>query len=249
MTLTTWGENFIEQGIPEEEFADGFAARFDRFLVVIGDLQATNGDESFSSGETQLVDLVAPGPHALGTYSLSPGHWSGVRFSISPPSDDTLLHPSADDAGRGTMEAGGYSVYAEGRASRGDESWEFRWGFTRHTIYEDCVRIVDGRERPGFSVGAGSTASVELTLHGDHFFYDDLAADDASLRFEALAGADADDDGEVTLEELSQVPLIDLPAGTYGTGNLSDVDDLRAYIEALVANLGHFNGEGHCQPR
>lgn len=249
LRLTMWGEEFIEEGIPEGEFVDGFSARFDHFLVVAGNFRAENGDTSFGSTDTWLVDLVAPGPHELTTAAVKAGHWSNAGYSITPITAATILHASATDEQRALMEAGGYSVHVEGSASRAGESWQFSWGFDEDTTYTDCVQLVDGRQEPGFSVAAGAETPLELTIHGDHFFYDDLASDDAVLRFHALASADEDGDGAITLSELAEVPLIDLPAGTYGTGNFSDVDDLRSFVRALVTTLGHFNGEGHCLPR
>ncbi len=245
--LTAWGEEFIEEGIPAEEFADDFEARFDEFLVVVGDLRARNQDHEFSLADTYLLDLTAPGPHELTTETLPEGDWSAVEYSVAPISATTILHPSASADARDRMEAGPYSVSVKGEARRGDERYTFAWSFGGTTRYTECVQVVGGREEPGFRIGGGRE-TVELTIHGDHFFYDDLAGD-ASLRFEAIASADADGDGDITLDELAAVSLVDLPANRYGTGNFSDVNDLGAFLEALVTTLGHFNGEGHCLPR
>jgi hypothetical protein len=89
-----------------------------------------------------------------------------------------------------------------------------------------------------------------VTVHGDHLFYDDLASPDALLRFEAMAAADADADGEVTLEELHQVRLASLSSdqGTYGVGSF-DIDDLGAFVRAATQTVGHYDGEGHCVAR
>ena len=92
----------------------------------------------------------------------------------------------------------------------------------------------------------GGNDSIELTIHGDHFFYDDLQAADAVVRGEAVFAADADNDGEVTLAELAQVRLVDLPADQYGTGGVDGVDDLGAFIEFLSRTVGHYRGEGEC---
>jgi len=87
---------------------------------------------------------------------------------------------------------------------------------------------------------------VEFTVHGDHLFYDDLQSSDPSLRFDAMARADADKDGEVTLEDLAKVDLTTLPAVQYGTGSSGSVKNLRQFVEALSRTLIHYQGEGHC---
>ncbi len=60
-----------------------------------------------------------------------------------------------------------------------------------------------------------------------------------------MAAADANDDGEVTLEELEAVPLVEIDEGTYGTGSASHVDDLGEFVRALTRTIGHYRGEGH----
>jgi hypothetical protein len=91
---------------------------------------------------------------------------------------------------------------------------------------------------------------VQLTTHGDHLYYDRLQASPdpeikTSLRFDTLAAADANDDGELTLEELNAAPLnvrlydpSGLGAATHG-----------AFVTSLARTVGHFRGEGECSVR
>ena len=60
------------------------------------------------------------------------------------------------------------------------------------------------------------------------------ASQEAVVRFDNMAAADANSNGEVTLEELAQVKLVDVAEGTYGTGSASHVDDLGAFVQALT---------------
>lgn len=108
------------------------------------------------------------------------------------------------------------------------------------------VLVVVGELRVASS---GGEARVQATIHADHLFYDDLQNPAARMRFDAMAAADANDDGEVTLGELAAVPLSSLPLGTYGTGSVANVDDLRSFLTTLLRALGHFQGEGECTPR
>ena len=93
----------------------------------------------------------------------------------------------------------------------------------------------------------GGTDVSELTTHGDHFFYDRLKASPdpaiaTSLRFEALAAADTNADGEVTLEELDAAPI---DVTTYDPSGF-DATTLGAFVKQLVRTVGHFRGEGEC---
>ncbi len=247
--VSVWGEEYIEQGIPTSDFADGWTARFDRFLIVIGDvtLENTDGGEASVPGLT-LYDLVTLGPHSVGTTDpLEATSWSRVGYRVAPATQATEVHASATEDDLALVVAEGHSVYVEGSVSNGTNEKSFRWGFSDGVRFGECVDVGGGQQTDGVVVTAGSTVPMQLTVHGDHFFYDDLQSSDAALRFDNLAAADADMDGEVTLEELAQVPLADLPAeaGPYGVG-ASDVNDLRGYLQAAVHTLGHFNGEGHC---
>jgi hypothetical protein len=141
------------------------------------------------------------------------------------------------------MKDNGYNVYVEGTAMDGTSTITFAWGFTSGTSYSDCHSDEHGE---GVVVPDGGTETVQFTIHGDHFFYDDLQSEDPSLRFQAIADADGDDDGDVTLEELAAVDLTSLPLGTYGTGGDGSITNLRQFIEALTHTLVHYRGEGHC---
>lgn len=248
-TFTVWGEEFIEDGIPADEFADGWSVGFDQFLLSLGGIsvrdRAGNGDELEGSW---LLELTRPGPHELGSLELTAKAWPLVGYAVRPVTAATKVHASARAEDLERMQDGGFSVFVSGSATRGDVTKTFAWGFTNATRYSNCVSEVDGKEVPGIIVSNGGDEKVELTIHGDHFFYDDLASESAVPRFAAIAAADADadDDGEVTLAELDAVPLVAIEEGTYGTGSASYVNDLGAFVRALTRTLGHFRGEGHC---
>ena len=46
--FSVWGEEYIEDSIPAEEFADGWTATFDRFLIVISDVRVR--DDAVGTG-------------------------------------------------------------------------------------------------------------------------------------------------------------------------------------------------------
>jgi hypothetical protein len=247
--FTVWGEEYIEQEIPADVFADGYSVKFEKFLIVIGDVyvREKSGTEAGRIAGAQLFDLVAAGPHDVGSLSgLEAKTWNDVGYAVVPIAGTTSVHSSATAADRTLMEQGPYSVHVAGTASGTGGEKRFAWSFANGTRYDHCVSDKDGKETEGIVVTNGGTDTVELTIHGDHFFYDDLASPEARPRFAAMALADADTNGEVTLEELDAVKLVTIVEGTYGTGSASHVDDLGAFVRALTATLGHFRGEGHC---
>lgn len=249
LTLTTYGEEFIEQGIPaqagadDEGLVDGYTVTFERFLVVFAEVRIADRDGRVAadSPEARVFDLAVPGPHPVHELDLPAGRWADVGVTVAPSATLAAGNASTEDVER--MRSGGYSVFVEGRASGPGGTYRFAWPFSTRTRFEGCV---DAEESPGVVVPTGGRVSAEITVHGDHFFYDQLQSEEPSLRFEAFAAADTDQDNEVTLEELAAVSLDTLPLDRYGTGGAPGVDDLRDYVTALTGSLVHFQGEGHC---
>jgi len=252
VVVSVWGEEYIEVGIPAHVFEDGWSVKYDEFLVALGDVTVEKGDgtQGGSLDPLTLFDLTAAGPQSVGSIDgLAEGNWDEFGFSSLEADSEAVRSQSASADDWELMADAGYNVYVAGKASKGEVEKRFAWGFSKPVRYASCVDVRNGQDTSGVVVGDGAEAEAQLTIHGDHLFYDDLASPEAKLRFAVIASADADDDGEVTLEELGAIQLADLSAdqGTYGVGAF-DVDDMRAFVEAATQSLGHFNGEGHCRP-
>lgn len=248
VAFTTWGEEYIEQEIPADELADGWRVTFDKFLVVLRDVTVADLDGNLGARMegAVLVDHKAPGVKPVVTFEgLEARPWERVSFAIAPADGDVALE-GATEADRELMLGAGAAVHVEARAGKGGVEKRMRWTFAAPTAYRACRGDKDGKETEGVLVTNGGTDAVELTVHGDHLFYDDLQAQNAVLRFDAIASADANADDEITLEELSAVKLVDIPEGSYGTGSAGDINDLGAFVAALARTLGHFRGEGEC---
>ncbi len=253
LAFTTYGEDYIEREIPSADVEDGWTIRFDSFLVSIGELTVgePNAEPALRMPNAMLVSMKTPGDKPLITFQEVPAKaYTKVSYAISPVTEQTSLGPgaSADDKARMTRD--GHAMYVAGSLTRGSEKKSFAWGFSSRTRYADCKASVGGKDTEGVVVTNGSSDSVQLTIHGDHLFYDDLVNPEAKLRVDAIASADADGDGAITLAELSAVKLASLPSsfGPYGTGSAGGVHDLRAFLEALSRTVGHFRGEGECVP-
>jgi hypothetical protein len=246
LSLTVWGEEFIEQQIPTDTFEDGYSVRFSKFLVVIKDftLATKTGTTGPSQSTPYVVDVTKPGPIELQTFTgLNAIKWDAVSYGIGPS-------PSA--VGRGTVTAadveamttGGHSVWVDGTVSKGTMSKTFSWKFDTDTHYASCTNPDLGE---GVTVASGGNEVVELTIHGDHLWYDDLQSPEAKVRGQAVVTADADADGTVTQAELTQVQLTALPLGQYGTGGANNVKNLNDFVRSLVRTIGHYRGEGECE--
>lgn len=250
--FTTWGEAYIEQEIPAADVEDGWTIKYDRFLVTFGDIQvvdAASAPAATMTG-TRLYDMHAPaGEKAIVTFpGLAAKAYAHVSYMIEPATSATELAEGVADAEKQFMIRNGYSVYVEASATKGAVTKTYKWGFKNKTLFDDCKGDVSGKETDGVIVKNGGTDIVQLTIHGDHLYYDDLQAKEAKVRFDNIANADRNNDGIVTLEELGVVKLTSIPKenGPYGTGSAAGINDLRAFVEALSRTIGHYRGEGEC---
>lgn len=253
-TFVTYGEEFIEDRIPADEFADGWSVKFSRFLINLGQVELEDtagggGTGKQTMGDLLLLDMTKGGRKPVHDFAnIDAKPYDRVSFKIVPVDFTLTKLGNATDADKTLMGTGGYSVYVEGTATKESQTKTFKWGFTTATLYDHCEGDLNGKETQGVVVTNGGTDTVEITIHGDHFFYDDLQSPDAKPRFNDLAKADANNDGEITLTELSARRLAADPKleGTFGTGS-EDVNDLGAFVAALSRTLGHFRGEGECK--
>lgn len=245
----TWGEEYIEDAIPASEFEDGWEVTFDKFLVNLGHVTVADSEGVMAAKMegTIVFDHKLPGVKPVfSATDLEARPWEKVSFEIPVAGASAALSDGVTEQDKSLLVDSGASVYVIGSATKGAETKTFEWAFPVGTVYEDCRGERDGKETLGALVTNGGTEQIELTIHGDHLFYDDLQSPNAVLRFDPIAAADANADGEVTLEELSAVKLFEIPAGTYGTGSAAGVDDLGAFVTALSQTVGHFRGEGEC---
>lgn len=217
--VSTWGEEYIEQQIPAEVFADGCSVQYDEFLVSFAarELVDGNGDTVGEIAPAEGYDLTVPGPTAMGTALVPADHYSDVRVTVGPDAD-------------------GVAVLADGTLTCAGGAAHFRWTFDETTVYE-C-------EPSDLTIPAGGSDDTQLTVHGDHLWYDGLENPDAEVRGEAVLAADADVDGEITLAELEAVSI---PALGYEVGQFSDVLTLRAFVAHLSRTVLHIDGEGECR--
>lgn len=124
-------------------------------------------------------------------------------------------------------------VAMQGSATKEGVTKTFDWVFEGETHYSACETTT--------AVSDGGAATFQVTVHADHFFYDSLVAEEPQVVFQALADADADDDGAITRAELEAADI-----GGYDPGSAGEVEDLWAWLVAQGGTLGHVDGEGHC---
>ena len=256
ITFTTWAEEYVEIEIPVDSkvvagFVDGWSLKYEKFLVNFQNLKVADakGNEAGGMSGSLLFNHHVKGVKSIARLDQVPAQaWEHVHYEIAPVTKDTERNDSATVADWELMLDGGYSFYVEGTATKADVRKHFAWGFTIGTKYERCHSEQDGKDLLGVVVRNNSETDLELTTHGDHLYYDRLQASPdpaivTSLRFDALARADVDEDGEITLQELNAAPL---DIRLYDPSGLKGITSQGAFVTSLARTIGHFRGEGEC---
>lgn len=244
---------------------DGWELTFSRVLATLGRV-SLNGDScnDYSDARySRVLSLVGAPPFDKISESYGLGHCD-FAFSILNAESDSLLGATAtaDDVAflRTPGEdkyAGpsGVSVYIEGQAVRGDERKAFAWKFRGRVRFEECADRVDGELVPGLELAQEAEVNVDVVLAPEAVFSDSVDPSLAKLRFDAIAAADdlaGDADGEVTLDELGQVPLAELQNGdAYAPGEAGELlMTLEDFVYLGVApNVARYRGTGTCKPQ
>ncbi|WP_394838133.1 hypothetical protein LVJ94_14585 [Pendulispora rubella] len=250
VSFTTWGEDYIEKEIPQADVTDGWTIHYNEFLVTIRNIKVADGAGAVGAEmkESKLFDMTTAGVKSVVTFAnVAAKAWEHVSYEIAPATADTLIG-AGTDADKQLMVQGGYSIYVDAVATKGAVTKKYTWGFKTVTLYDRCKGELSGKDTDGVVVTNGGTDEPQLTIHGDHLYYDDLQAKEAKVRFGNIADADKDNDGTITLDELSKVKLAAIPKenGPYGTGSAAGINDLGAFVTGLSRTIGHFRGEGEC---
>ncbi|MCH9688884.1 MAG: hypothetical protein K0V04_46050 [Deltaproteobacteria bacterium] len=231
LRVSAYGEAYVEDRIPAEDVIDGWEIEFSEFAIAVQGIEA-EGEVMPGRYIVDLREGSAGGGHLLGELEVEFEEHPLLGYRVAPVTAATAIAVSDETAA--TMIDEGLSILVEGQARRGGETIDFRWGFATDTHYRECHSTAEPD---------GGEAHSQLTIHADHLFYDDLDSPEPNVAFDLIAGADADADGEVTMQELRAVDITG--EARYQVGS-REISDLWGFIEAQTATLGHIDGEGHC---
>lgn len=82
VTVTVYGEEFVEEGIPAEEVADGWAITFESFSVELRDITVANqsADGPF---DLEISGLTDGAGYVVATVEAAPGTFTDAGYTIS----------------------------------------------------------------------------------------------------------------------------------------------------------------------
>lgn len=262
--FSTWGEEFIETGIPAGDgtsgFVDGWSVKYSKFLVNYHGISVADaaGNVVATLDQSRFVDNTKVGVKDLVTFANLPAKaYTQVSYEIKTAVPDAIV-VAGDPADLAMMVGKGLSFYAEGTATKPDPAdpsktitKTFHWGFKTQTSYKDCHSAEEnGISTQGVVITNNQTDESQLTTHGDHLYYDSLQSGDNAkptlIRFDEKAAADdapnGNGDGEVTLQELCKA---NIDPAVYNTSGLPGAT-IGDFVISLARTIGHYRGEGEC---
>jgi hypothetical protein len=213
---------------------DGWNVTFERVLVAMGRTTLGSGCVDYAEASyDRVLDVTKNGGQ-----KLSIVHGLGecdVRFRVGSPSTDAVLGDGVTEQEKaalripvtdGYIRAGGVSLAVQGAATRAGVTKRFRLLFRPRVRYARCAVPEDGGVAAGIELVGEVDKVFDIRIEAEALLRDDVDASTASLRFEPFASADKDGDGNVTLEELKQVPIATIrDAGAFETGTYEFDDD------------------------
>ncbi len=221
ITASVYGEEFIEEGIPSEVFADGWAVSFTTFEVNVGKFAAKAGE-----GSPEVTD---PALHTVDLAEATAG--AGTELAMI-------------EAPAGLYDHFGYAIegiHVVGAATNEGITKTFDWTFTTKLGYAHCEMN---------NQISGNNVDMQATVHADHLFYDSATSEEPEVRFQLIADADMNGDNAITLEELAAKDIrgetLYQTGSLTGPDGLA-IENLRQYVTFQQTTVGHINGEGHCE--
>lgn len=206
---------------PRLPTVDGWSLSFERYLVSVRNVRIGEGCSIYyEPSYGRVLSLLVPGAQKLNEfYGLGA---CDFKLSLDPPHEDSLVGTGVTDGDLVLLRTpgsdprtpiAGVSLEVAGRATNGDATVTFHWLFRETVDYKDCT-LAGGDPQRAVALTADTNATFDLRANGDALFRDGLA-EGASLRFAAMAAADAahgDGNHDVTLDELAATPIAEARA-------------------------------------
>lgn len=260
----------LEAGDGEENIRDGWNVTYTKFLVAIGNFSAsvsTEPDRAVSESTVHVIDLqgVASSGFEVAQFDdLAATRWDRIRYEVPNASAASVCADDVAEADCTAMQTEGLSIWVAGTMTKeGSEPMTFDWKLAAGAGYADCQNS-DGML--GFAVPSGGSQQIELTVHGDHWFFTRYPTGDESIGIinrcaswlEMADGADGSTpDRHIGLAELSALDattafptssaagLCQYDLGAFPHPVVTAYD----YVLQMARSLGHFQGEGDCETR
>jgi hypothetical protein len=250
----------LQAGDGEEDIRDGFDISYSRYIVTLGNVAMSqlDGADFQSSAVVVVADLTSlPStlPELTSFDGIPTGQYTSFGFE-TPPADTNVVNLNAvEQADIDAMIANGWSYIIEGTITQVSDgaSKNFLIEADVPSVYSDCA--VEDLE-PGVNVSSNS--SVDITLHGDHIFFNGFPEEEGNVvRLAQWLWDIQDVDSDEVLTQVDFEAATDtgrlFPSPTGGGvyeltgGPIVPITNAWDFIRAQLGTQGHIFGEGECE--
>lgn len=249
----------IEPGTGDENVQDGWAIAYVRYLVAVGNFRARRSDKGTTLADPAVYVLDLKNAPSSGYVTkeftgVAAVRWDKFGYDVANASPGAIALAPTTQADLDLMIGKRWSVYFEGKATKGADQISFAWGFTAGTSFDDCAT---SEGQSGFAVPSSGTVQIKPTLHGDHQYFDNVTqgVEKTSRRAEWMKTCDNNGDKTLTLDELRQCdPARALPTPPYDLAAVRDQDGdgkitVYDYVATQMRTFGDYQGDGECPTR
>jgi hypothetical protein len=244
-------EASISEGlmVGDDENSRDYGVTFTKYLVAIGKVKlGRSGQAERRDDRVFVADMLNVGEQGVDLGALSDlpsGRWEQLGYETPITPAGAIPVAGVTQADLQVMIDKQLTYWIEGTVNRPEKPVSFSLQVGVPSSFGDCQTDA----RPGVAIPEGARASVSLTLHGDHLFFDGfLSGTEAAVvrRAQWLVDADVDGDGRVVTSDLVALPAERLFGG-YNLGSAPfPINDALDFVRAQLATQGHVNGEGEC---
>ncbi|NND28554.1 MAG: hypothetical protein HKN97_08200 [Myxococcales bacterium] len=249
----------LDAGSGDENILDGFDVRFNRYIVAIGNVAMSqvggaNPQSSSALAVADFTSLPSTQPEVTAFNGIATGQYTRFGFETPPPSNGVLNVNGVATEDIDAMVANGWSYIIEGTITQVSDgvTKSFLIEADVPTVYSDCA--LDGMES---GVNVAGNSSVDITLHGDHIFFNGFPEEEGNvMRLAQWLWDIEDSDSNELLTRTDFEAATDVgslfpspPSGAYELtgGPITPISNAWDFIRAQLGTQGHIFGEGECE--
>lgn len=248
----------LRAGTEPESILDGFDVEYSRYIIVVGltAMSQNDGANAQTSNVVAVADfasLPTTPPELTFFGGIPTGQYTEFGFQTPSPDSSVVNINEVASEDVEAMIANGWSYLIAGTITRVSDgaTKEFSIAAEVPSVYTSCA--VEDLE-PGVNVSSNS--SVDITMHGDHLFFNGFPEEEGNVMRLAQWLWDIEDiDGDDVLSQADFEAATDVgslfpspPQGAYElTGGPLAITNAWDFVRAQLGTQGHIFGEGECE--
>ncbi|MEM7437907.1 MAG: hypothetical protein AAF436_22355 [Myxococcota bacterium] len=264
VTININPEDTITNGIEscagsdeEECISDGYSVSFSKYIITVGfvdmaQVDGANPQMSNAVAVAEFTNLSEAGSTLTEFNGIPIGQYTEFAYQTPLLTEDAENINGVSEDDLNNMRDNNLTYIIEGQITSDDtgDTLDFLIEANVESFYTGC-----GEEGGEAGINVSTSGTDQITMHGDHVFFNGFPADESGVQRLAewmWLVDDTNSDGVLTQVDFEAAtdlgtlypspPYSDLNAGPAGT--LTNAWD---FVRSQLGTQGHLNGEGECE--